>query len=71
MALMALIGANWRHRGANGAKFWRQLATSPIGDVQESENSVAQFNFRQFGANGAIGENLQIFSMFTKTDHRQ
>ena len=41
---------------------------SPIGDAQESENSVAQFNFRQFGA---IGENLQIFSLFTKTDRRQ
>ena len=69
MALMAPIGANWRHRGANGANLWRQLATSPIGDVQVSENSVAQFNFRQCnGANLATDlkfpfTNLSLYSL--------
>ncbi len=50
---------------------WRQLAISPIGDVQQPEVRLAQFNWRQIGANGANGETLQIFGLFSKTDRRQ
>jgi len=54
-----------------GANYWRQLAIPPIGDVQQPEVRLAQLNWRQIGANGANGETLQIFGLFSKTDRRQ
>ena len=77
---------NWRQFGANdwrqlaligatvapiGANYWRQLAISPIGDVHQPEVRLAQFNWRQLAPIGANGETLQIFGLFSKTDHRQ